>query len=133
MHQCKDRKTLLYIEDNPANLKLVRQILRDHEHIHLLTADNPELGMELALLHKSDLILLDINMPRMDGYQLLEILKSDEELTNTPIVAVTAKAMERDIQHGKTAGFAEYLTKPLDIEPFLETIERGLAGACSTC
>ncbi len=126
--QRKDKKTLLYIEDNPANLKLVRQILRNQEHIHLLTSDNPELGMELALLHKPDLILLDINMPKMDGYQLLEILKSEEALANTPIVAVTAKAMERDIKHGKTAGFAEYITKPLDIEPFLETIERCLVG-----
>ncbi len=125
----KGQKKLLYIEDNPANLKLVAQILKNHDHIDLLTADNPELGRELALLHKPDLILLDINMPRMDGYQLLEIFKSVEELTKTPVVAVTAKAMEQDVQRGLASGFSGYLTKPLDIPSFLKTIECCLSGA----
>ena len=123
------KQRILYIEDNPANLKLVTQILGRYGHIHLLTADTPELGLELALAHKPDLILLDINMPHMDGYQVMEIFRSDESLVNIPIIALTAHAMDRDFQRGKAAGFADYLTKPLDIAAFLETIERCLAAA----
>jgi PAS domain S-box-containing protein len=124
-------KRILYIEDNPANLKLVTQILGRHAHIQLLTANCPEQGIELALSHKPDLILLDINMPNLDGYQVMEILKSDDSLADIPVIAVTAHAMERDFQRGKAAGFADYLTKPLDIAPFLETVERCLAGTQS--
>jgi CheY-like chemotaxis protein len=74
------------------------------------------------------LILLDINMPGMDGYQVLEVLKADARLRQIPVVAVTASAMPRDIERGKNAGFRDYLTKPLDISLFLETIDRCLAG-----
>ncbi len=75
------------------------------------------------------MILLDINMPQMDRYQVMEILKSDDSLIKIPVIALTAHAMERDFQCGKAAGFADYLTEPLDLPPFLETIERCLARA----
>lgn len=116
------QQLVLYIEDNPANLKLVTQILGRREHIRLLTAHTPELGIELALSRRPDLILLDINMPHMDGYQVIEILKSDANLKDIPVIAVTANAMDRDIERGKAAGFVDYLTKPLNIEHFLKTI-----------
>ena len=117
------QQLVLYIEDNPANLKLVTQILGRREHIRLLTAHTPELGIELAHAHRPDLILLDINMPHMDGYQVMKILKSDANLEDIPVIAVTANAMDRDIEHGMAAGFVDYLTKPLNIEQFLKTIE----------
>ncbi|MDQ1363423.1 MAG: hypothetical protein QG652_1284 [Pseudomonadota bacterium] len=117
-------RTVLYIEDNPANLKLVAQILTQHPHIHLLTAHTPWLGIELAQTRHPHLILLDINLPGMDGYQVLEIFRSDAQLKKIPVVAITANAMPRDIERGKQAGFTDYLTKPLDIVHFRTVIDR---------
>ncbi len=118
--------TVLYIEDNPANLRLVAQILGRRQHIHLLTAHTPELGMDLARSRQPELILLDINMPGMDGYRVLELFKADERLRAIPVVAVTANALPRDIRRGKAAGFSDYLTKPLDVQKFLSTIDAWL-------
>ncbi len=116
-------RTLLYIEDNPANLKLVAQMLGRRPDIRLRTAHLPSLGIELALALRPDLILLDINMPDMDGYQVLEVLKSDPALRRIPVVALTANAMPRDIERGMAAGFDDYLTKPLLLERFLQVID----------
>ncbi|MDH5573124.1 MAG: ATP-binding protein, partial [Gammaproteobacteria bacterium] len=118
-----NQHTVLYIEDNPANLKLVAQILGRHPHIHLLSAHTPELGIELARMHQPELILLDINMPIMDGYQVMEIFKADEYLKTIPVVAITANAMPRDIERGKAAGFTDYLTKPLNVTRFHTMID----------
>lgn len=124
----KMRHTALYIEDNPANLRLVTQIFAQRKHIHLYTAHSPELGIELARTHCPELILLDINMPEMDGYQLMEIFKAETSLKNIPVIAITANAMPRDIERGKAAGFNEYLTKPLDVRKFLTIIDQYLSG-----
>ncbi|MDH5710556.1 MAG: PAS domain S-box protein [Gammaproteobacteria bacterium] len=115
--------TILYIEDNPANLKLVSHILGHRQNIKLLTAHTPTIGIELALTRQPELILLDINMPEMNGYQVLKILKSNSVLSNVPVVAVTANAMEKDIRRGKQAGFHDYITKPIDITNFLSIID----------
>ncbi len=122
------RKSVLYIEDNPANLKLVSQLLARKANILLRTAFDPSLGIELARLHKPDLILLDINLPGMNGYQVLQIFRDDAALQQVPVVAVTANAMPSDIAHGKAAGFADYLVKPLNIERFYTVIEQFLFG-----
>ena len=115
-------RTILYVEDNPANLKLVSQILSRVSHLRLLTAHTGGLGLELAQTRHPDLILLDINLPGMDGYQVLEALRADDNLRTTPVVAITANAMPRDIRRGQAAGFSDYLTKPLNIKEFLDTI-----------
>lgn len=115
--------SVLYIEDNPANLKLVAHILGRRKHVQLLAAHTPELGLELARLHRPELILLDINLPGMDGYQVLKILQSDEALREIPVVAVTANDHPGDIQRGREAGFADYLTKPLNIPYFNELLD----------
>lgn len=120
---------MLYIEDNPANLKLVANILGKLPHIHLLSAHLPELGLELAQARKPDLILLDINMPGMDGYQVLQILKQNPELKQVPVVAVTANAMPQDIKRGREAGFTDYITKPIQVRQFLDAVEHWLAQA----
>ncbi|MHB1216204.1 MAG: PAS domain-containing protein [Thiobacillus sp.] len=117
---------ILYIEDNPSNIKLVAQILGHRQHIHLLTAHTPELGIELARARHPELILLDINMPGMDGYQVLEVLRADASLQAIPVVAVTANAMPRDIARGTAAGFVDYLTKPIDIPRFFSVLDRCL-------
>ena len=124
--------SVLCIDDNPVNLKLVAQILGMRPHLRLMTAHAPELGIELALGHLPDLILLDINMPGMDGYQVLDVLKSSPRLKTIPVVAVTANAMPRDIARGKQAGFADYLTKPLHIHHFLQVLDALLATPAAT-
>ncbi len=118
--------TVLYIEDNPANLKLVSHIFAKYQHINLVTAHEPELGLQLAATHHPELILLDINMPRMDGFEVLEILRHQPGLASIPIVAITANAMPQDIERGKAAGFSDYLTKPLNVTHFMEVVERYL-------
>ncbi|MDH4134493.1 MAG: PAS domain-containing protein, partial [Gammaproteobacteria bacterium] len=117
---------VLYIEDNPANIRLVAQILGRLPHIRLLTAHTPEMGIELATTRQPDLILLDINLPRMDGYQVLPILRACKGLASVPVVAVTANAMPRDIERGKAAGFDDYLVKPLDVTSFMAMVKRVL-------
>jgi PAS domain S-box-containing protein len=117
---------VLCIDDNPVNLKLITQLLNLRQNIQLLTAHTPELGIELALAHQPDLILLDINMPGMNGYQVMEILKTDVRLKSTPVIAVTANAMPRDVARGIAAGFTHYLTKPLDLGAFLHTLDQCL-------
>lgn len=124
--QNNQQYTILYIEDNPANLKLVSNMLAKRPHIKLITAHLPELGLEFALSHRPALILLDINMPGMNGYQILSIFQADERLKQIPVIAVTANAMPRDIKRGKEAGFSDYLTKPLMIPHFLKTINKFL-------
>ena len=116
--------TLLYIEDNPSNIKLVSHFFGQRKNIRLLTARTPELGIEMAKTRNPDLILLDINMPGMDGYKVLNTLKADDRLHATPVVAVTANAMANDIARGWAAGFADYLTKPLDMFKFHAAVDR---------
>jgi len=124
-----DAATVLTIDDNPANLKLIAQVMGLRAQVHLLTAHTPELGIELALAHRPDLILLDINMPGMDGYQVLKVFQASAELRHIPVLAITANAMPRDIERGMAAGFADYLTKPLDIGKLLGSIDRCLTDA----
>lgn len=118
--------TVLYIEDNLSNLKLVARVLGTRKHIRLHTAMTPEEGIELANSCNPDLTLLDINMPGMNGYQVLEIFKSDAILKDVPVIATTANAMPGDIADGMQAGFTDYLTKPLNIRKFLDTIDHHL-------
>ena len=118
--------TVLYIEDNPSNLRLVAQLFTQRKYIHLITAHTPELGIDLATAQRPDLILLDINMPGMNGYQVLEVFKGDTRLDGVPVIAVTAAAMASEIEQGLAAGFSDYLTKPLDIANFYKVIDRHL-------
>lgn len=117
------RHTVLYIEDNPSNLKLVAQMLGRRPHIQLLTAHTAELGIELARSCRPALIMLDINMPGMNGYQVLEVFKADPLVGKTPVIAVTANAMPHDIERGRAAGFVDYLTKPLNIADFFKVLD----------
>ena len=115
--------SVLCIDDNPVNLKLISQLLAKRPHIHLITAHTPGLGIQLALGRQPDLILLDINMPGMDGYQVLEVLKTYARTKSIPIIAVTANAVPRPAARGGTTGLADYLTKPLEVGKFLATVD----------
>jgi len=117
---------ILCIEDNPANLRLIERILSRRQNIRLLSAAAPGLGLELAQTHRPALILLDINLPDMDGYEVMQCLRENPLTCDIPVVAVSANAMPKDLARGKAAGFVEYLTKPLDIEQLLRTVDRVL-------
>ena len=116
--------TVLYIEDNPANLRLIAQVLGRNPFVRLITASTPELGLEMASARHPELILLDINLPGMDGYQVLSVLRSLDSVKKTPVIAISANATSRDIERGLAAGFDEYITKPIDIRYFLEAVDR---------
>jgi len=126
------QRTVLYVEDNPSNIRLVAQILGRRRHIQLLTAHTPELGIELARARCPDLILLDIHMPGMDGYQVLRVFQADPSTKTIPVVALTANAMPRDVERGRAAGFADYLTKPLDVPRFVGLVDAMLGPADAT-
>jgi CheY-like chemotaxis protein len=118
---------VLYIEDNPANLKLVQEIVAFRPDLRLLPAPNGHLGLSLARSEGPEIILTDLNLPGMSGLEVLEALRRDPATCRIPVIALTANAMPRDIERGLAAGFARYLTKPLDIDQFNEAIDGVLA------
>ncbi len=118
--------TLLYVEDNPANLMLVEQILEGHSSIRMLSAKDAKLGIALAHAHLPDVILMDINLPGISGTQALKILLEDPATMHIPIVALSANAMPSDIAKGLKAGFFRYLTKPIKINEFMTAIDEAL-------
>ncbi len=118
--------TVLYIEDNPVNLKLVSLLLSRRPHIRLLSAPTAEQGIDIARTSPLDLILLDINLPDMNGFEVLNVLKNIESQSDTPIIAVTANAMPADVERGKNAGFTDYLSKPLDLARFQAILDHYL-------
>lgn len=117
---------VLYVEDNPANLRLVKRILAPQQDIVLLEACTAEEGLSLALASQPDLILLDISMPLIDGFEVLRRLRSHAGTCAIPVIAVSANAMPRDIARAMDAGFDDYLTKPLDIRKFVDVITEKL-------
>jgi PAS domain S-box-containing protein len=119
-------RTLLYVEDNPANLRLVVQIIARRPAMRLLSATNGILGVELARGQRPDVILMDINLPGMSGIKAMQILRADTLTAHIPVVALSANAMPRDIERGLQAGFFRYLTKPLKVDEFLETLDVAL-------
>ena len=118
-----NESTVLYIEDNPANLRLVTQLLGRIENLHMWTAHEPLLGLELAAEYKPDLILLDINLPGMDGFGVLKQLRQHDATRHTPVIAISANAMEKDVEKGLRAGFDDYITKPIDVAVLLQTVK----------
>ncbi len=118
--------SILYIEDNPANMRLITQLLNRRDDIHLWTAPEPLLGLELAISHIPDLILLDINLPGMDGFTILDRLRRNPLTKDITVIAVSANAMGSDIRRALDAGFDEYITKPIDVQNFLNVIDKNL-------
>lgn len=117
------QRDILYIEDNPANMRLVESILARRQDIRLLTAYKPSEGLELARAHQPALVLLDISLPEMDGYEVLRRLRADVLTRDIPVVAVSANAMPSDLDRGKAAGFQDYLTKPLEVDELLRVVD----------
>jgi CheY-like chemotaxis protein/two-component sensor histidine kinase len=114
--------TILYIEDNLANLSLVEAILADEPDIKLLPALQGQLGIDLAIQHRPDLILLDMNLPDVPGFDVLQRLKSDPVTHATPVIVISADATPGNILRARNAGARGYLTKPIDVEEFLQAL-----------
>ena len=120
---------ILVIEDNPANMKLVEQIILRHQDIRLLTAINGKTGVEIAREARPDVILLDINLPDISGFEVLNFLLEDPHLMQIPVIALSANAMPLDIKRGIKAGFFRYLTKPILVNEFMDALNKALKFA----
>ncbi|MDP2224029.1 PAS domain S-box protein [Nitrosomonas sp.] len=119
-------RTLLYVEDNPANLLLVENLLERRPDIHLLSAQDGLRGIEIARASLPDVILMDINLPGISGIHALEILRKDPTTAHIPVIALSANAMPRDIIKGLEVGFFRYLTKPIKLNEFLDTLDAAI-------
>ena len=122
-------RTLLYVEDNPANLMLVEDLIARRPDIRLLSAADGNRGIEIARASRPDVILMDINLPGISGIQALKILRADPATAHIPVVALSANAIPRDIEKGLAAGFFRYLTKPIKVNEFMEALDVALEYA----
>ena len=120
------QKILLYIEDNPANMKLVERLIDRRTDIKLLKAVDGLQGIALARASLPDVILMDINLPGISGIEALKALQDDHATAHIPVVAISANAMSRDIEVGRQLGFFRYLTKPIVVEEFMTTLDLAL-------
>ena len=116
-------RTLLYVEDNPANLMLVEDLIARRPDIRLLSARDGNRGIEIARASRPDVILMDINLPGISGITALKILADDPVTAHIPVIALSANAMPRDVERGLEAGFFRYLTKPLKVNEFMDTLD----------
>jgi CheY-like chemotaxis protein len=118
-----EERTVLYIEDNLSNLRLIEEILAEHPNIKLLTAMQGQMGLDLARQHSPDLVLLDLHLPDVPGSHVLAKLKAGEMTRDIPVVIVSADATQKQIDRLMTAGARDYLTKPIDINKFLQIVQ----------
>ena len=122
-------RTLLYVEDNRANMELVKQLVARRPDMRLLSAGDGARGIALARTHRPEVILMDINLPGISGLQALKILHEDLETAHIPVIALSANAMPRDIERGMEVGFFRYLTKPIKVNEFMEALDEALEFA----
>ena len=116
--------TVLYIEDNMVNLLLMEAMLAQQTRLRMLSAETPEAGLQMARAQRPDLILLDIQLPGIDGYEVLRRLRAEDSTRDIPVIAVSANALRADLERGRAAGFDDYLTKPIDQRVLVETLKR---------
>ena len=118
--------TLLYVEDNPANLELVEQLIARRADLRLLTAADGHLGIEYARTYQPEVILMDINLPGISGIEAMKILRADPLTAHIPIIALSANAVPRDIERGLEAGFFNYITKPIKFTQLISALDAAL-------
>jgi signal transduction histidine kinase/ActR/RegA family two-component response regulator len=124
-------RTLLYVEDNPANLMLIEDLVARRSDIRLLSANDGQRGVEMAIASVPDVILMDINLPGISGIKALRILADNPLTAHIPVIALSANAMPRDIEKGLEAGFYRYLTKPINVIEFMNTLDMALKFAAT--
>jgi CheY-like chemotaxis protein len=125
-------RTLLYVEDNPANLMLVEDLVARRPDIRLLSARDGNGGVDLARTELPDVILMDINLPGISGVDALRLLAENPATACIPVIALSANALPRDIAMGLEAGFFRYLTKPIKVNEFMATLDVALNLARTT-
>ncbi|MDZ7583774.1 MAG: response regulator, partial [Thiobacillus sp.] len=121
--------TILYVEDNPANLDLVEQIIARRADLLLLSAADGQLGVEFARAYQPEVILMDINLLGISGIEAMQILRDDPLTAHIPVIAISANALASDIENALAAGFFNYLTKPIKVNAFLEALDVALRHA----
>lgn len=118
-------KTILIVEDNDLNMKLFNDLLQAHGYETLQTKDGRE-AVEIVRRHRPDLVLMDIQLPEISGLEVTKMIKSDDELKEIPVIAVTAFAMKGDEEKIREGGCEGYIAKPISVPTFLETVARFL-------
>jgi CheY-like chemotaxis protein len=122
-------RTLLYVEDNAASLKLVEQIIARDSEMRLLSAVNGNDGIAIARVSRPDVIMMDINLPDISGFKALAILRAHPATAHIPVIALSANALALNVESGIEAGFFRYLTKPIKLQEVIDTLEAALAFA----
>ena len=118
-------KTVLIVEDNELNMKLFHDLLESQGYETLQTREGMQ-ALQLARAHRPDLILMDIQLPEISGLEVTKWIKEDDELSNIPVIAVTAFAMKGDEERIRQGGCEAYISKPISVSTFLETVRRHL-------
>ena len=121
-------RTLLYVEDNPANLELVEQLIKRRPDLRLLSAPDGTLGIEYARAYQPEVILMDINLPGISGIEAMKALRADPLTARIPIIALSANAVPHDIEKALEAGFFDYITKPIKVNQFMKTLDAALTS-----
>jgi PAS domain S-box-containing protein len=119
-------RTVLYVEDNPANLELVEQLIARRPDLRMFSAADGELGVEFARSCLPDVILMDLNLPGISGLAAMKILRADPSTAHIPIIALSANAVPGDIRESLDAGFFKYLTKPIKVDRFMDALDVAL-------
>ncbi len=122
----REKKLVLYVEDNPSNLALVQRMFSEINNWELQTATNASQGIQFAINSRPDVVLMDINLPEIDGIQALKIIRKTPETKSIPVIAVSANALEKDINSGMENGFIGYITKPIEFDGFIQNLEKVL-------
>ena len=118
---------IVYVEDNPANVRLLEFLIARHNDLELTSAETGEDGVALIQETLPDLVLMDIGLPGIDGLEALRILKAGDATKHIPVIAISANAMPHDVEKGRQAGFMSYLTKPIDINELLKAVKEVLS------
>ena len=127
----QNAQTILYIEDNNSNLKLIQKYLEEFTSFKFLSSQSAIDGLALARQHQASLILMDINLPEMDGITAFKELQNWDETKSIPVIAVSANAMKHTVKSALDTGFKDYITKPVDLNLLVETIQKNLNSPTS--
>ncbi|APR86872.1 PAS domain protein [Minicystis rosea] len=122
------RHTVVYVEDNPSNIAFMQELVADFERVELITAPTAEIGIELVRAQQPDVVLMDINLPGMSGFEALRRLREWPETQRIPVIALSAAAMDRDKKRAEQAGFFRYLTKPVRVDELTDVLETLLSS-----
>ena len=125
----RSARTLLYAEDNPANLELVEQLVARRSDLRMMSATDGKQGIDIARSFLPAVILMDINLPGLNGIEAMQILRADPSTAHIPIIALSANAVPRDIEKGLESGFFSYLTKPIKVDRFMAALDIALRSA----